>query len=268
MNFKQHIKLALAEDQYQKDITTKLIKPRIKCKAIVKAKESFHIYGLNWFKEVFKTVDINTDVKFMIKDGDMIKKGKVIAEIKGINYSLLKAERVALNYLQTMSGTYDLCIKYKNKLKNKKIKLLHTRKTIPLFRLPLSESCSAAGCLPHRNDLSSSVLFKENHLKFLSDPIAIIKKAIKMHKTVVVEAKTLRFAKSLVDLKIDRILLDNFTPTMLKNFLKFKSRMKIEISGSINLNNIHNFSQKGVNFISIGALTKNIYSKDISMIIV
>ena len=89
-----------------------------------------------------------------------------------------------------------------------------------------------------------------------------------MHKTVVVEAKTLRFAKSLVDLKIDRILLDNFTPTMLKNFLKFSSKMKIEISGSINLNNIHNFSQKGVNFISIGALTKNIYSKDISMIIV
>ena len=267
MNFKQHIKLALVEDQYQKDITTKLIKPRVKCIAEVKAKETFHIYGLKWFKEVFKTVDRNTSINFMINDGEIIKRGEVIAKIKGINHSLLKAERVALNYLQTMSGTYDLCIKFRNKIKDKKIKLLHTRKTIPLFRLPLTESCSAAGCLPHRNDLSSSVLFKENHLKFLSDPITVIRKSIRMNKIVVVEAKTLSFAKALVDLKINRLLLDNFTPSMLKKFLKFNSKVRIEISGSINLKNIHCYSKKGVDYISIGALTKNISSKDISMTI-
>ena len=268
MNNEEHIKLALREDQYKKDVTTKLLLLKKDCKAILKAKETFYIYGLNWFKDVFKQVDKKTKVKTLINDGAYVKNNEIIAEIYGSNHSLLRSERVALNYLQTMSGTYDLCIRFKKRVKNKKIKILHTRKTIPLFRRPLRDACVAAGCMSHREDLSAAVLIKENHLQFAKDPNLLIQKAIKNNKTVVVEAKTLKFAKSLSRLKIDRILLDNFTSVMLKEFLSYKLKIKIEVSGSISLDNINRFALKGVDYISIGALTKNIESKDLSMLIV
>ena len=167
-----------------------------------------------------------------------------------------------------MSGTYDLCRRFQQKIKHTNIKLLHTRKTLPLFRMPLKEACIAAGCMPHREDLSTAILIKENHLQFTTDPIELIKKAITNNKKVVVEAKTLKFAKSLNQLKIDRVLLDNFTPLMLKKFVQCNLKLKIEVSGSINLKNIQKFAIKGVHYISIGALTKNIESKDFSMLIV
>ena len=200
--------------------------------------------------------------------GDFVKKKTIIAEVYGINHVLMSAERVALNYLQTMSGVYDKCIKFKKKISNKKIQLLHTRKTVPLYRLPLSEACSAAGCTPHRYDLSSAILIKENHLKLAACPLELISNALKSKKIVVVEAKTLKFAKAVSDLKVSRVLLDNFSPTMIKNFISYNKRVKIEISGSINLSNINNYAIEGVNCISIGDLTKNIESKDLSMLIV
>ena len=239
-----------------------------KCKAIIKAKESFHIYGLKWFSDVFKSVNKSTKIKLKVKDGDLVKKNMIIGEIYGTNHALLNSERVALNYLQTMSGTYDKCIRFRKKISNKKIQLLHTRKTIPLYRLPLSEACNAAGCAPHRYDLSSSILIKENHLKLASKPLDLITKAIKKDKIVVVEAKTLKFAKTVSNLKISRILLDNFTPAMIKSFISSNPKVKIEISGSINLSNINKFAIQGVHYISVGDLTKNIESKDLSMLIV
>ena len=268
MDRQQHIKLALSEDQYKKDITTKILQLDKNCKAIIKAKESFHIYGLKWFSDVFKSVNKSTKIKLKVKDGDLVKKNKVIGEIYGTNHALLNSERVALNYLQTMSGTYDKCIRFRKKISNKKIQLLHTRKTIPLYRLPLSEACKAAGCAPHRYDLSSSILIKENHLKLASKPLDLVTKAINKNKIVVVEAKTLKFAKTVSNLKISRILLDNFTPAMIKSFISSNPKVKIEISGSINLSNINKFAIKGVHYISIGDLTKNIESKDLSMLIV
>ena len=129
MDRQQHIKLALSEDQYKKDITTKIVQLDKNCKAIIKAKESFHIYGLKWFSDVFKSVNKSTKIKLKVKDGDLVRKNKIIGEIYGTNHTLLNSERVALNYLQTMSGTYDKCIRFRKKISNKKIQLLHTRKT-------------------------------------------------------------------------------------------------------------------------------------------
>jgi nicotinate-nucleotide pyrophosphorylase (carboxylating) len=268
MKMNDHINMALKEDCYKKDITTNLVPLKNKCKAIIKIKENSHVYGLKWLKQVFKQVDEQIKFKTYIKDGDYVKKNRIIIELYGSNHSLLKGERVALNYLQAMSGTYDLCKKFQKKLRNKNIKLLHTRKTLPLYKAPLLESCKAAGCHPHRKDLSSAILIKENHLKFMDNPNEIISKAIKNNKIVVVEAKTIKFAKTLDQLNINRIFLDNFNPSMLKKIIKYKLKSKLEISGSVNLKNINNFAIKGVDYISIGALTKNIESKDFSMLIV
>ena len=140
------------------------------------------------------------------------------------------------------------------------------RKTIPLMRLPLSEACSAAGCNPHRYSLSDGILLKENHLKVIDNIEKIILSAKKENK-VVVEVKSLSFAKKISKLNVDRILLDNFTPKQIKLFLKDNKKQKVEVSGSININNIKQYAIDGVNFISIGSLTKNINSKDISLLI-
>ncbi|MEC7676805.1 MAG: nicotinate-nucleotide diphosphorylase, partial [Pseudomonadota bacterium] len=144
----------------------------------------------------------------------------------------------------------------------------HTRKTVPLYRLPLSEACCAADCKPHRYDLSESILIKENHLTLSSQTLTLIQRAVDTKKKVIVEAKTIKFAKSLIDFKIDRILLDNFSPEMIKKFLSYKPKIKLEISGSINLKNINKYALDGIDYISIGDLTKNIKSKDLSMLIV
>ena len=262
-----HITAALKEDGYQNDLTAKLVDNNSIVTAKIIAKESFYIYGLNWMKAVFLKVDKNLKISVKVKDGSYVKNKTVIARISGKSRSILKAERTVLNYLQTMSGVYDNCMKYRKKISSKKgIKILHTRKTIPLMRLPLSEACSAAGCMPHRYSLSDGILLKENHLKVIDNLEEIIFKAKKTNK-VIVEAKSLSFARKIIKLGIDRILLDNFTPKQIKLFLKDSKKQKIEVSGSINLDNIKQYAIDGVDFISIGSLTKNIISKDISLLI-
>lgn len=262
-----HITAALKEDDYQNDLTTKLVSNNSIVTAKIISKESFYIYGLNWAKAIFFKVDKNLKVSLKVKDGDYIKNKTIIGKISGKARSILKAERTVLNYLQTMSGVYDNCMEYKKKISHKKdIKILHTRKTIPLMRLPLSEACSAAGCKPHRYSLSDGILLKENHLKVIDDIEKIILSTKKKNK-VVVEVKSLSFAKKISKLNVDRILLDNFTPKQIKLFLKDNKKQKVEVSGSININNIKQYAIDGVNFISIGSLTKNINSKDISLLI-
>jgi nicotinate-nucleotide pyrophosphorylase (carboxylating) len=263
----QHIISALSEDQYQNDLTSKLSK-NIEVQASIISKESFYIYGLNWMKAVFKKVDKNLKIDLKVRDGEYINNKKIIAKISGKSRSILSAERTALNYLQTMSGVYDKCIRYKKKIIHKpNIKILHTRKTIPLMRLPLSEACSAAGCNPHRYSLSDGILLKENHLRVIDNLEEFILKANKKKQKVIIEAKSPSFAKKISKLKIERILLDNFTPKQIKDYLKSYKKQKIEVSGSININNIKKYAIDGVNFISIGSLTKNIISKDISLLI-
>ena len=173
-----HITAALKEDGYQNDLTNKLVDNNSIVTAKIIAKESFYIYGLNWMKAVFLKVDKNLKISVKVKDGSYVKNKTVIARISGKSRSILKAERTVLNYLQTMSGVYENCMKYRKKISSKKgIKILHTRKTIPLMRLPLSEACSAAGCMPHRYSLSDGILLKENHLKVIDNLEEIIFKA-------------------------------------------------------------------------------------------
>ena len=264
----KHIIDALKEDDYKNDLTTKLISKNLNVSASIISKESFYIYGLHWMKAIFKNVDKNLKVDLKVSNGEYVKNKKIIARISGKSHSILTAERTVLNYLQTMSGTYDNCIKFRKKIESKKdIKILHTRKTIPLMRLPLSEACVAAGCPPHRYSLSDGILLKENHLKIINNLEELLIKSKKSNNKIIIEAKSLSFARKVSKLNIDRILLDNFTPKQIKDFVKDNIKQKVEVSGSINLNNIKKYAVNGVNFISIGLLTKNIISKDISLLI-
>ena len=262
-----HVKIALKEDAIKKDITSNLIPSKRKAFAKIIFRESGVLFGTHWVNEVFKQIDSKLKVKWKIKDGKPVRKGQVVCEIIGSAKSILKSERTALNFLQTLSSTCTLARKFIDKIKNKKITLLHTRKTIPGLRDAQNYACMEIGCKAHRLTLSESILIKENHIKVIDDLAATIDKAKKYQKPIIVEAKTIKDVEFLNKLKINRILLDNFSVLDLKNSLRIIKSIPVEISGNITLKNINNFALKGVSYISVGSLTKNIHAIDISLLI-
>ena len=262
----QHIKSSLIEDHCNNDITSSLLNIK-KVSAKLIFKESGILCGKKWVDEVFKTIDPNIKIKWNFNDGDIIYKGGNLGIISGNIKSILKGERIALNFLQTLSGVSSLAKKYQDKIKGKNIKLLYTRKTIPGWRYAINYACQIMGCYAHRKNLSESILIKENHLKTIDDPVEFIRKAKKLKTPIIVEAKTLREIVIFKNLEVDRILLDNFSIIRLKKALAITKGIPIEVSGNINLANINKYAIEGVSFISIGSITKNIKVIDISLLI-
>ena len=261
------VKTALIEDQVMDDLTCRAIKIQNKSIAKVIFKESGILCGKHWVDEVFKIIDKKVKIKWHYKDGDHIKKGNKIATVTGNGVSILKGERVALNYLQTLSGISTIVKRYKDRLGNKKIKLLHTRKTVPGLRNAISYACEIMGCNAHRYDLSKSILIKENHLRLIKDLDNYLTKVKKFKKPIIMEARNLNDVKRANKYNLDRILLDNFTLTQIKKAIKITNKIPIEISGNINIKNIRKYAIPGVSYISIGALTKNIKAIDISLLL-
>ncbi|MBT7236293.1 MAG: nicotinate-nucleotide diphosphorylase, partial [Gammaproteobacteria bacterium] len=212
-------------------------------------------------------VDSKIRIKWHFNDGDSVNKGEAAASISGSVKSILIGERVALNFLQTLSGVSSSVNKYQAKISNKNIKLLYTRKVLPGWRYAINYACQIMGCFAHRKNLSESVLIKENHLKIIDDLEDFVRRAKKLRKPIIAEAKTPHEASILAKLDIERILLDNFSMTNLKKALTKIKKTPVEVSGNINLNNINKYAVKGVSFISIGSITKNIDVIDISLLI-
>jgi len=262
----QHIKSSLTEDHCNNDITSSLLNIK-KVSAKLIFKEPGILCGKKWVDEVFKTLDSNIKIKWNFNDGDIIRKGENLGIISGDIRSILKGERIALNFLQTLSGVSSLAKKYQDKVKGKNVKLLYTRKTIPGWRYAINYACQIMGCYAHRGNLSESILIKENHLKAIDDPAEFIRKAKKLKTPIIVEAKTLREIVIFKNLKVDRILLDNFSIIKLKKALTITKGIPIEVSGNINLANINKYAIEGISFISIGSITKNIKVIDISLLI-
>lgn len=263
---KSHVKLALLEDQIKNDVTTKII-PNSNVSAKIIFKQDGILYGKFWVDEVFNQIDSSLKIKWLNKDGDLIKKNKNICIISGKIRSILKGERTALNFLQTLSGISSIVKKYQDQIDNKHIQLLHTRKILPGWRYAVNSACEIMNCKAHRLDLSQSILIKENHLKGINNLDSIIAAARKQKKIIIVEAKTLNEVKDLMAYNIDRVLLDNFSLVQLKKSLRFIKNIPVEVSGNINLRNIKKYAIKGVDYISVGSITKNIEAIDISLLV-
>ena len=261
------VRTALHEDGVKNDITSNLISSKKNASAKIIFKEQGFLFGTHWVNEVCRQINSKIKLTWKVKDGKNVKKDQVVCNIKGNGKSILKAERTILNFLQTLSSTTTLAKKFVKKIQNKKLILLHTRKTIPGLRIGQSCACIEAGCKPHRMSLSESILIKENHLKLIDDLDSFIKEIRRYKKPIIVEAKTFQEIKLLSKMKIDRILLDNFTVNKLKKSLKILRSIPVEVSGNITLNNINQYALKGVTHISIGALTKNIHALDLSLLI-
>lgn len=277
------VKLALAEDVGAGDITTKaLIPPDCRAKAIIKAKAKGVIAGLFVAKDVFRHVDPRIRFTAKVKDGQAITKGQIIAEISGPARGILTGERVALNFLQHLSGIATLTKAYKLKTQNAKIKsnvkILDTRKTTPGLRLLEKYAVKVGGGTNHRMGLDDAILVKDNHLKLIGgigkaiEKIKGIKreKGIKETRGIEVEAKTMAEVKAAIKGGAKRVLLDNMGLRTLRQAVKIcrQAGIKTEASGGVNLDNVKAIAKTGVDHISIGALTHSAPALDISLKIV
>ncbi|ACD51099.1 carboxylating nicotinate-nucleotide diphosphorylase [Clostridium botulinum] len=263
------IKEALLEDIPNEDITTNsIIKESSICTVDLLCKEEGILSGLEVFKRVFDILG-NVQIQFNKKDGDKICSGEKIALLKGDARNVLLGERVALNLLQRMSGISTLTNKFVNKIEHTRAKLLDTRKTTPNLRILEKYSVKIGGGYNHRFNLSDGIMLKDNHINAAGG----IKKAVEMCKKnssfvrkIEVEAETLDMVNEALEAKVDIIMLDNMNLKTAKEAVRIiNNRVLIEFSGNVNIDNIKEIAEIGVDYISVGALTHSAKILDLSM---
>ena len=267
---KQLINLSIQEDKVYQDITSKLTIPNNLIVSVnIVSKGNGILFGVNIVKKILKTIDKKIKIRIYKSDGKGIKKGNKIINLKGKGQSILKSERIILNFLGHLSGVASETKKLVNQTKKYKTKICCTRKTLPGMRYLQKLAIKAGGGFNNRYDLEQEIFIKDNHhldkVKFRDKIIQVIKKN-KNKKIINAEVDNLNQLKQIVDLKIDRILLDNFSTVNLKNALKIIPKtIQTEASGNINPKNIIQYARTGVKRISLGYLTHSVKNFDFSL---
>lgn len=263
------VKIALNEDlASQQDITALLIPKSKQANACIITRENVVLCGKAWVKEVFQQIDATIKINWKFNDGHFISANDTICQLSGPARGLLTGERTALNFLQMLSYTATITHQYAELLKGTETKLLDTRKTIPGMRRAQKYAVTCGGGYNHRLGLYDAFLIKENHIHAcgsINNAIAAARK-ISPNKPIEIEVESLEQLKTAISAQVDIVMLDNFTlEEMQKAVIINQKRVKLEASGNINLENIRDVAKTGVDFISVGALTKNIKSIDLSM---
>jgi nicotinate-nucleotide pyrophosphorylase (carboxylating) len=268
------IDLALAEDISHGDITSQgLIPPELQGKASILAKADGIIAGGEVAKRVFLRVDPSLKVELLIQDGARVKPGDIVATIFGNVIGILKAERVALNFLQRLSGIASHTAQFIAKTKGLKVKITDTRKTTPALRWLEKYAVRTGGGQNHRFHLGDGILIKDNHLAALralgmniKDIVARAKQNAPTGVKVEVEASTIQEALDAAEAGADIIMLDNMSPDEMRQVVNsVPGQVRIEASGGITLDNVRTVAMTGVDFISVGALTHSTKALDISL---
>ena len=266
----QLIRMALTEDITSEDVSTNAVMPcATKGTVDLIAKEDGIIAGMDVYARVFQLLDEKTEVDLKCKDGDKVTSGQLLAVVTGDIRVLLSGERVALNYLQRMSGIATYTSQVAALLEGSKVTLLDTRKTTPNCRVFEKYAVRVGGGCNHRYNLSDGVLLKDNHIGAAGS----VTKAIQMAKAyapfvrkIEIEVETLDQVKEAVEAGADIIMLDNMTPEVMKQAVELiNGRAQTECSGNITKENIQKILETGVDFVSSGALTHSAPILDISM---
>lgn len=262
------VSIALAEDIGAGDVTGLLIPEDEVSMATIITREAAVICGIDWVEEVFAQLDNDVHIEWEVEDGESVEAGQTLCSLSGNSRSLLTGERTALNFLQTLSATATVAHRYAEAVKGTDCKVLDTRKTIPGLRLAQKYAVSCGGCHNHRIGLFDAILIKENHIEAAGG----IAKAVDEARfnspdlTIEVEVENMDELQQALDASVDRIMLDNFDTSQIKEAIKLtEQRAELEASGGITLKNIREYAETGVDYISIGALTKDIHSIDLSM---
>ncbi|HEX7363861.1 MAG TPA: carboxylating nicotinate-nucleotide diphosphorylase [Dehalococcoidia bacterium] len=271
---KQLIRRAISEDHVRHDVTTKALIPQVqKGKASIIAKANGIIAGTKISKQVFREVDPTLQVAINIQDGSAVKPGDVIAVITGKISSILKAERVALNFMQRLSGIASTTASYVQAVKGLRVQIMDTRKTTPGLRILEKYAVRAGGGKNHRMNLADGLLIKDNHIAAVRSQGLSIKEIVAKAReeaspelTIEIEVKTQDEAAQAADAGANIILLDNMTPEQMRQAVELISgRALTEASGGINMENVRSVAETGVDRISIGALTHSPKALDISL---
>jgi len=259
---------ALKEDIGKGDITAELIPRDNISLATVISRENCVFCGLNWFEETFRQIDPEILIHWCIDDGDEIKAEQIICTISGSSQNIVSGERTALNFIQTLSATATLSQRYAKEVSDTETKVLDTRKTIPGLRMAQKYAVSCGGCSNHRIGLFDAFLIKENHINACDGIKNAVEEAHFYNPSlkVEVEVENMDELQQAIDADADRVLLDNFDIANLKKAVDAcKGKIITEASGNITLSNIKDVAKTGVDFISTGALTKDIKAIDLSM---
>jgi len=274
--YREIVKNALLEDIGSGDITTlNTVPPDKKGEAIIISKDEGVISGVFVAIEVFKQIDSSLDLEIIKNDGDNLVYGDKILKIKGSLFSMLLAERVALNFLQRLSGISTVTNKFVTEVKGLGCKVVDTRKTMPGLRILEKYAVRVGGGFNHRFGLSDGVLIKDNHIAAcgsVKEALLRLKSNIAHNLLVEVEISEVHDISTAIQYGADAILLDNFKPKELKDIVSYTRNIKkdiiLEASGGINLKNIRLFAHTGVNLISSGALTHSVKALDLSLNII
>ncbi|MFT7299991.1 MAG: nicotinate-nucleotide pyrophosphorylase (carboxylating) [Porticoccus sp.] len=262
------VKHALEEDIRDGDITAMLIPENNQAEATVITREHAIVCGQPWVDEVFRQLDPNVEIEWLVSDGDEIQPGQTLFKLKGLARSLLTGERTALNFLQTLSGTATTANQYSKLVEGTDIKVLDTRKTIPGLRLAQKYAVKVGGCHNHRIGLYDAFLIKENHIAACGGISAAVGQAreIEPRKLVEVEVESLEELQQALDAGADIVMLDNFdTKDLEAAVTNNQRRVKLEVSGNLETGNLTQKAIMGINYLSSGSLTKNCHAIDFSM---
>ncbi|WP_108649265.1 carboxylating nicotinate-nucleotide diphosphorylase [Dongshaea marina] len=250
------------------DITAQLIPADQLSHARVITRESGVFCGKAWADTVFAKLDPSLKIMWHVEDGDKVDANQTLFELKGNSRILLTGERTALNFIQTLSGVASAVAEYIEQLEGTRCKLLDTRKTIPGLRHALKYAVSCGGGSNHRIGLYDAYLIKENHIMACGGIAEAIKQARALNpgKKVEVETESMDELKQALEAGADIIMLDNFTTQMMREAVELtQGRAKLEVSGNVTIETLREFALTGVDFISVGALTKHLRALDLSM---
>jgi nicotinate-nucleotide pyrophosphorylase (carboxylating) len=263
------VRRALAEDMGPGDLTAALIPAEARAEAQVITREDAVLCGTAWFDEVFHQVDKRIRVVWLIKDGDAIRAGQVLCSASGPARGLLTGERVALNFLQLLSGTATRARQYVDAVRGTKTIILDTRKTVPGLRRAQKYAVTCGGGHNHRMGLYDAILIKENHIAAagsITAALAVARNSALRDVSIEIEVENIGQLREALAANADRLLLDNFSVEGLEAAVaETRGQAKLEASGGIDLSNIRAFAETGVDYISIGDMTKTVKAVDLSM---
>ncbi len=262
------VRAALKEDIGQGDATASLFNTGEQARAAVICREEAVLCGQDWFNETLHQLDTELQVDWKMRDGDAIEKDATVCTMEGSAKVILSGERTALNFLATLSATATCTRKFVERISGTSAQILDTRKTLPGMRYAQKYAVQCGGGMNHRMGLYDAILIKENHIATagsIGKAAGLAKKHFPALK-IEIEVENCEELEEALETEVDTILLDNFSLSELQAAVALnKDRKKLEASGSINLDNVREVAKTGVQYISVGAITKNIQAVDFSM---
>jgi nicotinate-nucleotide pyrophosphorylase (carboxylating) len=268
----QTVTTALQEDVGSGDLTARLIPADRIARASVITREDAVLCGTAWFDEVFRQIDPRVHVTWSAGDGDRVRADQQLCNLDGAARSLLTGERTALNFLQSLSATATVTRRYVDAVAGTKCRILDTRKTIPGLRIAQKYAVRCGGGTNHRIGLFDAILIKENHIAAAGSIAEAVSEARRIAAKVLleVEVENLAELREALDARVDRILLDDFSLDDMRTAVQTtrahaNARTELEASGNMTLETLRSVAETGVDFVSVGGLTKHVRAIDLSM---